>query len=168
MLFIDGTPGDDRISLVATSDGLVLANKGGWSTILPDHFALIRINGARGNDVVIVDGSVTTDSIVHGSNGDVTLLGGAGDDHLFGGQGRDRILAGAGDDMIVSIGDSIQDRARWTFARRYQAASSGERGTPVAEPGIPSAGPGIVAVAVGGAWAEVSPACVRNFASTSS
>ena len=128
MLSIDGTPGDDRISVVATADGLVLANKGGWSTILPDHFTLIRINGARGNDLVIVDGSVTTDSIVHGSNGDDTLLGGAGDDHLFGGQGRDRILAGAGDDTIITIGDSIQDRVSgddgfdsfWTDANKTE------------------------------------------------
>lgn len=110
VLSIDGSPGDDRISVVATPDGLVLANKGGWSTILPDHFALICINAARGRDVVIVDGSVTTDAVVHGSNGDDTLLGGAGDDRLYGGQGRDRILGGAGDDTIVSLGDSIQDR----------------------------------------------------------
>jgi Ca2+-binding RTX toxin-like protein len=128
VLWIDGTPGDDRISVVATTDGLVLANKGGWSTILPDHFALIHINGARGNDMVIVDGSVTTDAVVHGSNGDDTLLGGAGDDHLFGGQGRDRILAGAGDDTIVSLGDSIQDRVSgddgfdsfWTDANKTE------------------------------------------------
>jgi Ca2+-binding RTX toxin-like protein len=128
VLSIDGSPGDDRISIVATADGLVLANKGGWYTILPDHFALIRINAARGNDTVIVDGSVTTDAIVHGSNGDDTLLGGAGDDQLFGGQGRDRILAGAGDDTIVSLGDSIQDRVSgdggfdsfWTDAHKTE------------------------------------------------
>src|SRR4051812_28404210 len=128
VLSIDGTPGDDRISVVATTDGLVVANKGGWSTIVPDHFALIRVNGARGNDVVIVDGSVTTDAVVHGSNGDDTLLGGAGDDRLYGGFGRDRILGGAGDDTIVTIGDSVQDRVSgdggadsfWTDANKTE------------------------------------------------
>jgi len=109
-LSIDGSPGDDRISVVAYGDTLMLANKGGWSRIVPNHFVVIRINGARGNDVVIVDGSVTTDAIVRGSNGDDTIMGGAGDDRIFGGFGRDRMLGGAGDDTIVSIGDSVQDR----------------------------------------------------------
>ena len=109
-LSIDGSPGDDRISVVAYGDSLTLANKGGWWTTVPNHFALIHINAARGHDVVIVDGSVTTGSIVRGSNGDDTIMGGAGDDRIYGGFGRDRILGGAGDDTIVSIGDSVQDR----------------------------------------------------------
>src|SRR5688500_9000001 len=77
VLAIAGSRGDDRSSVVATDAGLVIANKGGWYTVLPDHCALLRINAARGNDTVIVDGSVTTDAVVHGSNGDDTLLGGA-------------------------------------------------------------------------------------------
>ncbi len=134
-LAIDGSRGDDRISVVATDAGLVIANKGGWSAVVPDHFALLRVNAARGNDTVIIDGSVTTDAIVHGSNGDDTLLGGAGDDRLYGGLGRDRILGGAGDDTIVTIGDSASERVTggdghdgfWTDAARAELITDASR-----------------------------------------
>ncbi len=109
-LSIGGSRGDDRISVVAYGDTLMLANKGGWSLTVPNHYALLNINAAKGNDVVIVDGSVTTDAIVRGSNGDDTISGGAGNDRIYGGYGRDRILGGPGDDTIVTIGDSVQDR----------------------------------------------------------
>lgn len=109
-LSIDGSPGDDRISVVAYGDTIMLANKGGWSLLVPNHYVLIQINAAKGNDVLIVDGSITTDTILRGSNGDDTIMGGAGDDRIYGGYGRDRILGGAGDDTIVTIGDSIRDR----------------------------------------------------------
>ncbi len=127
-LSIEGSRGDDRISVVAYGNTLMLANKGGWSLTVPNHFALININAAKGNDVVIVDGSVTTDAIVRGSNGDDTISGGAGDDRIYGGYGRDRILGGPGDDTIVTIGDSVQDRVSggdgfdsfWTDSNRSE------------------------------------------------
>ena len=110
-LDITGTAGRDRISVVATEAGLVVVNnKGGWGQIYPNHYALIRVNAARGDDRLIIDGTVTADTILYGSNGDDTITGGAGDDRIYGGQGRDRVLAGAGDDTIVSIGDSVLDR----------------------------------------------------------
>lgn len=127
-LSIGGSRGDDRISVVAYGNTLMLANKGGWSLTVPNHFALLNINAAKGNDVVIVDGSVTTDAIVRGSNGDDTISGGAGNDGLYGGYGRDRILGGSGDDTIVTIGDSVHDRVSggdgfdsfWTDSNRSE------------------------------------------------
>lgn len=132
-LFIDGSPGDDRISLVAYEDTLTLANKGGWSIILPNHFAVIHINAAKGHDLVIVDGSVMTGTILRGSNGDDTIMGGSGDDRIYGGYGRDRILGGAGDDTIVTIGDSVQDRVSggdgfdsfWVDVQRSEVITDG-------------------------------------------
>lgn len=88
----------------------MLANKGGWSLVVPNQYVSIRINGARGNDMLIVDGTVTTNTILRGSNGDDTIMGGSGDDRIYGGYGRDRILGGAGDDTIVTVGDSVHDR----------------------------------------------------------
>lgn len=107
-LRISGTAGDDRIVITRDAGGLRISNeRTGWQTLIDDgngtRYARLRINGARGNDKLVVAQSVAIDAILTGSAGNDTLAGGAGDDSLYGGSGRDRFLGGAGDDVLVSL-----------------------------------------------------------------
>jgi len=119
---IDGTGGDDVISLSLVNGSLVI--DGLASRVVIDHFDFnvdtIRINGLGGDDVIeasgvglggphlVLDGGEGADILI-GSVGNDTLLGGAGDDVLIGGGGNDVLDGGPGDNTVInSFGAPLQ------------------------------------------------------------
>src|ERR1700722_19819033 len=102
-LVINGSTGNDQITVVQTSKGLVIGNTGGWSTTITGVFKDIKVITNSGNDSVTIDKSVKTNCLLYAGNGTDTLIGGSGSDQLFGGTGHDLLEAGAGSDTIVSL-----------------------------------------------------------------
>jgi Ca2+-binding RTX toxin-like protein len=102
---VNGTAGDDRIS-VTTSGSSVVVNG------LP---AQVTINGAEAaNDSLVVNGGAGNDSIdasrlhagqvnltLNGGDGDDRIIGSAGNDTVIGGRGSDTALLGAGTDTFI-------------------------------------------------------------------
>ena len=109
---IDGTSGDDVITLSLRDDGALVVS-GLSEEVVIEHFDpadIIHIEGLGGDDVIDatalgVGGPKLT---LDGSDGDDILLGGAGDDTLLGGAGDDVLLGGAGNDVLDGgPGDNI-------------------------------------------------------------
>lgn len=105
-LRINGTPGNDQITVKQTAGALLVGNTGGWTTTVAGTFVNIVIDGGGGNDSVVVDPSVTTDCILYGGVGNDTLVGGSGNDTLYGGAGKNRLYGGAGDDVLDTLGST--------------------------------------------------------------
>lgn len=120
-LLISGTPKRDQIRLSQRSDGmLVIANNDASLTVSPKQTDRVVIDALGGNDLVIVDGSVTVPvSIDAGDGNDVVdcsaatvgvcvdgglgndvIKGGSGGDSLYGGYGSDRLAGGDGVDYL--------------------------------------------------------------------
>ncbi len=111
---INGTGGDDVISLSLNSNGGLVIN-GLASQVVIDNFDFndtITINGLGGNDVIeasslgslglhlVFDGGAGDDVLI-GSAGADTLLGGLGDDVLLGGGGLDVLDGGPGSNVVI-------------------------------------------------------------------
>src|SRR4051812_1457676 len=80
VLQIYGTGGNDKITV------------GGAAGIaVPAAASSIVIHGARGNDVIAIDPSVTLPSKIYGDAGEDTITGGSGPDRIIGGDGNDVI-----------------------------------------------------------------------------
>lgn len=112
---VNGTTGDDRISIASS----------GTSVVVKGLSAQVTIDGAEaGNDAVVVDGLDGNDTInasglntgeiklaIDGGAGNDTIIGSAGNDVLIGGDGNDVITGGRGDDVAqLGAGD---DRFVW-------------------------------------------------------
>ncbi len=115
---INGTNGDDVISLSLRGDGALVVS-GLSEQVVIEHFELgdtIHINGVGGDDVIDASalGALAAQIVLEGGDGDDVLLGGAGDDTLLGDAGDDVLLGGAGNDVLDGgTGDNIliQDNA---------------------------------------------------------
>ena len=96
-LVIEGTAGDDRISVDRTADrtGLEITVNGATRTVPLASVTRLVLRGLAGNDRIDVSPRVSLPA---------TLDGGAGNDILKGGSGDDRILGGGGDDMLDGRG----------------------------------------------------------------
>jgi Ca2+-binding RTX toxin-like protein len=102
---VNGTAGDDRISIVSSSSSVIVNG-------LP---AQVTIDGAEdANDTLVVNGGAGNDTIdasalnagqvkltINGGDGNDTITGSAGSDLVNGGRGNDVALLGAGDDVFV-------------------------------------------------------------------
>jgi Ca2+-binding RTX toxin-like protein len=112
-IIINGTAGDDAISLSIENGALVINGLSSKVTIENFDFNdTIRINGLGGDDVIdasatgpdgpklIIDGG-DDDDILIGGDGNDTILGGAGDDVLLGGPGQDVLDGGPGDNVVI-------------------------------------------------------------------
>jgi Ca2+-binding RTX toxin-like protein len=112
-IIINGTAGDDAISLSIENGALVISGLASKITI--EHFDAndtIRIAGLGGDDVIdasgigaggpklILDGG-DDDDILIGGDGNDTILGGAGDDVLSGGPGQDVLDGGPGNNVVI-------------------------------------------------------------------
>src|SRR6516225_6920900 len=105
MVIVNGTAGDDRIT-VASSNASVVVN---------GLAAQVTIAGAEGaNDSLVINGLAGNDTInasalnagqinltINGGAGNDTITGSRGNDFVIGGQGNDVALLGAGDDTFV-------------------------------------------------------------------
>jgi hypothetical protein len=111
-LQVRGAEANDHITVSATAEGLVVQDVvSGSARTFGGTYRTLRINGAWGNDTIVVDGSVSIPSFLFGGAGDDTLTGGAGNDNLYGGEGADTLDGAAGDDVLVTLGGGSADRA---------------------------------------------------------
>jgi Ca2+-binding RTX toxin-like protein len=103
-VIVNGTAGDDRISIVSS----------GASVVVNGLAAQLTIGGAElGNDSLIVNGGVGNDTIdasrlhgqvnltLNGGDGDDFITGSADNDLVNGGRGNDVALLGSGNDTFV-------------------------------------------------------------------
>jgi Ca2+-binding RTX toxin-like protein len=102
---VNGTAGDDHISVVSS----------GASIVVNGLAARVTINGAEAaNDTLVVNGLAGNDIIdasrlhagqvnltINGGDGNDTITGSAGNDTVIGGHGNDVASLGAGDDTFV-------------------------------------------------------------------
>jgi hypothetical protein len=108
-LRITGTAAADAITVSRTSTGVLLGNTGGWTRKISGTFNSIVIDGGSGSDSITLGATVKTPAVVHGSDGDDSIIGGGGNDRIYGGAGRDVIDGRAGNDTIVAIGGGTRD-----------------------------------------------------------
>lgn len=91
---LDGTPENDRISLLAGND--ISHGKGGDDTI-DGGLGNDQLWGQGGNDLLL--GGAGND-LIWGGDGNDVLNGGAGKDSLYSGSGNDRLVGGPGGDLL--------------------------------------------------------------------
>jgi Ca2+-binding RTX toxin-like protein len=114
----DSVAGD---TVLVSLDGTTLSieTADGTTTFDATTFGDIRIRTGAGNDVVVIDASITNTVYIDGGDGNDLLVGGggrsifdggagndflygaAGDDILMGGTGNDQIFGGGGNDSVV-------------------------------------------------------------------
>jgi Ca2+-binding RTX toxin-like protein len=97
---IEGTPGDDAISI--RQEGIILeASVNGEIKRTPVFlWQGVTVCGHAGDDVIHVDNSVQLPTRLHGGSGDDVIIGSLQDDVISGGWGNDDIYARAGNDRV--------------------------------------------------------------------
>ena len=116
-LSINGTAGNDVISLVRDNNNLKLTDNGQVRTFNRDQVRRINVTLGAGNDNFSANNAVTAPMTVSGGAGNDTIGGGGGDDvlrgedgddFLFGsGNGADTVSGGLGLNDWVSYGDAV-------------------------------------------------------------
>jgi Ca2+-binding RTX toxin-like protein len=112
-LFVNGTAGDDAISITRSGSNYVVTRSGSSpqkpATFSASQVSSIQVDLGDGNDsftagpgvqAVYVNGGAGNDSI-SGGDGNDTLTGAAGKDRIDGNGGDDRINGGKGNDVIT-------------------------------------------------------------------
>jgi Ca2+-binding RTX toxin-like protein len=102
---VNGTAGDDRISVVSTDSSVVVNGLAAQVMVSGVDAGLDRlvVNGGTGNDIINAS-AVRAGQIslaLNGGDGNDTITGSAGDDTVIGGRGNDVAKMGAGDDTFV-------------------------------------------------------------------
>jgi hypothetical protein len=98
-LTVEGTRGDDIISIAAQGSRLLMVVNGQKQTFVASRVKRIRIQGHDGNDAISVGHGIAGVNASGGAGND-TLVGGDGNDTLRGLSGADRLDGGAGDDVL--------------------------------------------------------------------
>jgi Ca2+-binding RTX toxin-like protein len=102
---VNGTAGDDRISVVSSGSSVVVNGLAAQVTIngIDAGVDSLVINGGAGNDTIDASrlraGQVNL--TLNGGDGNDTIIGSAGNDTIIGGRGNDVTNMGAGDDTFV-------------------------------------------------------------------
>ncbi len=104
-VIVNGTAGDDHISVVSSGSSIVVNGLSAQVTINgaePGNDSLV-INGLAGNDVIDASRlhSGLASLTLNGGDGDDRIIGSAGNDLVNGGRGNDTALLGAGNDTFV-------------------------------------------------------------------
>jgi Ca2+-binding RTX toxin-like protein len=103
--YVTITPGADVAHFVATVNGVSTT----YSTL---NYKRIVANLGDGNDTFVNNTGVPC--VVHGGNGDDTIIGGSGNDVLYGDAGNDYLAGNDGDDVLYAgtgagVGDAYND-----------------------------------------------------------
>jgi Ca2+-binding RTX toxin-like protein len=102
---VNGTAGDDRISVVSSGSSVVVNGLSAQVTVKGFDAGVdtLVVNGGAGNDVInasaVQAGQVSL--TLNGGDGDDTITGSAGNDTVIGGRGNDVVNMGAGNDTFV-------------------------------------------------------------------
>src|SRR5262249_26391396 len=111
-VIVNGTNGNDTISLSIDSDGRLVIN-GLATQILVKDLGVgdrIQINGLGGDDVIDASGlgALAATLSFDGGDGNDVLIGGAGADTLVGAGGNDVLIGNAGLDVLDGgVGENI-------------------------------------------------------------
>ena len=113
-VIVNGTPGDDAVTITGTPAGLSVAGLAATINIVGTDptFDQLIVNGGAGDDVITASGlqagviQLTEDGgpgndVLVGSAGPDVLLGGDGDDVLEGGPGLDVLDGGPGANVLI-------------------------------------------------------------------
>ena len=106
-LQVSGTAGNNQILISQNASGLMVSNGAGWSQTyspMTGQFTQIAAHAGTGNYAILLDPSVTVNSVLYGGAGNDTLQGGSGNDELYDGSGSNILKAGTGRDTLVAIG----------------------------------------------------------------
>ncbi len=102
---VNGTNGDDHISVVSSGSSIVVNGLAAQVTINSAEAAndTLVINGLAGNDIIDASGphAGQVNLTLNGGDGNDTITGSAGNDLVIGGRGNDVASMGAGDDTFV-------------------------------------------------------------------
>ncbi|MGY8705440.1 calcium-binding protein [Bradyrhizobium sp. 18BD] len=102
---VNGTAGDDNISVVTSGGSVVVNGLAAQVTIAhADAGDVLSVNGGGGNDVIDASAIKAGQAIslnLNGGDGNDTITGSAGNDFVNGGRGNDVANLGAGDDTFV-------------------------------------------------------------------
>jgi Ca2+-binding RTX toxin-like protein len=131
-LAVGGTTGSDRLHVSRRGrrhDMDVRLNRDRLDVETPSGHLLVYAQD--GNDVILVNGSVSLPSVidagagndfVRAGAGDDIVLGRAGNDVLFGGRGRDLLVGGSGRDLIMGgSGDDILIGGQVSFVEEQKS-----------------------------------------------
>jgi|GEM_PF-2580185 len=102
--FVDGTSGDDTISVIYNQDGSADVTINGETTHYSAEDAKnMRISGGAGNDTITVQDN--REVLIFGDSGSVTVEGGSGDDNISGDLDGVTVDGGTGRDTINGLDD---------------------------------------------------------------
>lgn len=99
LIYINGTSGNDTISVAKTNLGFVVRMNNKVSLDL-DATSRILVYGGDGHDKIALPTSIPLSAVVDGGMGNDSLWGGNGADLLLGGDGNDVIYARGGTDTV--------------------------------------------------------------------
>ncbi len=103
-LLVEGTSGDDVITLQTDGSGNLTATLNGVTSqnFTVSQITSVDVEAGAGNDSVTIESSMpaTLGVSVQGGPGDDTVVGGPGNDTIGGGAGNDSLSGGPGDDSI--------------------------------------------------------------------
>lgn len=99
LIYINGTSGNDTISVAKTNLGFVVRMNNKVSLDL-DATSRILVYGGDGHDKIALPTSIPLSAVVNGGTGNDSLWGGNGSDLLLGGDGNDVIYARGGTDTV--------------------------------------------------------------------
>jgi Ca2+-binding RTX toxin-like protein len=102
---VNGTNGDDRVSVVNSGGSIVVNGLAAQVTIAhADAGDSLTVNGGLGNDTIdasAIKAGQLASLTINGGAGNDTITGSAGNDVIIGGQGNDVASMGAGDDTFI-------------------------------------------------------------------
>jgi VCBS repeat-containing protein len=114
-------------SVVGSGDADSLAVDG-----VLDGIPGLTVEGLGGDDHIDLTGLLPA-ALVHGGDGDDTIVGGAGDDRLFGDAGEDLLAGGPGEDLLdggddgdAALLERIAPLAYWDLGEEGERLSRGE------------------------------------------
>lgn len=105
VLIVNGTSGNDVITLTSTDTGVEVNINGTVSNFASADFGTISVSGGDGADTIKA-GGVGTQMIVKGGAGNDYLLGGRRNDQLYGEAGNDTVSGGAGKNQLFGGDDN--------------------------------------------------------------
>jgi hypothetical protein len=106
-LQVTGTAGNNQVLISENASGLMVSNGAGWSQTyspITGEFTQIVARAGTGNYAIILNPSVSVNSVLYGGAGNDTLQSGSGNDELYDGSGSNVLEAGSGRDTLVAIG----------------------------------------------------------------
>ncbi len=104
-VIVNGTAGDDHISVVSSGSSIVVNGLAAQVTIKGFDAGTdsLVVNGLGGDDIINASGlhAGQVNLTINGGDGNDTITGSAGNDTVIGGRGNDVVNMGAGDDTFV-------------------------------------------------------------------